>query len=177
MNAEANRPKWGVFTRRVIVLPALVVALSLAYTGAASAQTPFQASVTAKGTHNGPGCSGPAAACGTANIVGYGTASWDLIITGFTPTSPTSASYSATTDFRLTDGSTLEVNESGVITTPYGYTAQPGTAFGHPNRIAGQWTVVTANSTGQFTGATGTGTDTLRAAGARLVGSYNGTLG
>lgn len=107
-----------------------------------------------------------------ANIDGYGAASWDLNLTGFTQTSPTSATYTATTDFTLSDGSTLEVSENGVVTFPYGWTAQPGTAFGHPNYVAGIWTVVTA--TGGFTGLSGSGTDTLHGAGAHTVGSYSG---
>ena len=47
MNIQARQLKLGALTRRLILPPAFVVALSLAFAGVASAQqgTPFQASV------------------------------------------------------------------------------------------------------------------------------------
>jgi len=176
-----------------MVLPAIAVALSAAFTGVASAQTLFQASVSATGVRGGgpvlsSGCSNGAFYCGTANIAGYGAASWNLYVTGLTivPTSCGSL-YTATTDFTLaSDGSTLEVDESGYICGPglnaNGYFKEGGIpggipAYGHPNYPNGTWVVDTAHSTGQFAGLGGSGTDVLQAAGAHAAGTYSGTLG
>lgn len=85
MNAQANNWKLGAFTRRLIVLPALVVAVSLAFTGAASAQTAFQASV--KGNNPPPKPCPTTTFCGSANIAGYGPATWTLNGISTTPVS------------------------------------------------------------------------------------------
>jgi hypothetical protein len=182
MSDNANRWKPGAFTRHLILLPVLVVAVSLAFTGAASAQTAFQADVTAKGTLPAGPCANGAFYCGTANIAGYGTASWNFFLTGVTISQTSCGStYTATTEFTLADGSTLVVNEGGPVCGPgkdaAGYFSEGPKAFGHPNYPFGTWTVDTADSTGQFAGLSGSGTDALHAAGAHASGSYTGTLG
>ena len=58
--------------RRLMLVPALVVALSLAFTGGI-AQTPFQATVSAPTRLPAP-CSNGTFVCGTANLAGYGAA-------------------------------------------------------------------------------------------------------
>ena len=99
-------------TRRVVVSWPLVVVLGLAFTGVASAQTPFQASVTSIATlpsAKAGGCLSGAFYCGTANIAGYGAADWNAFLTGVTivPTS-CGTTYTATTEFTLgSDGSTF----------------------------------------------------------------------
>ncbi len=162
-------------------------AISLSpFTEAAAAQTAFQADVTATMplpvTQKGA-CSNDAVYCGTADIAGYGAASWNLYLTGLTP-SPTScgSTYTATTDFTLTsDGSTLELNESGYVCGPgndaAGFFSEGPNAYGSPNYPFGTWTVDTANSTGQFAGLGGSGADALHVAGAHVSGNYTGTLG
>jgi hypothetical protein len=181
MSDNTNRWKPGALTRHLILLPAAVVAASLAFTGAASAQTAFQADVTATGTLPAGPCANGAFYCGTANIAGYGAASWNFFLTGYT-ISQTScdSTYTATTDFTLADGSTLAVNESGPICGPgkdaAGYFSEGPKAYGHPNYPYGTWTVDTADSTGQFAGLAGSGTDALHAAGAHASGSYTGAL-
>jgi hypothetical protein len=183
MSGNTNKWKPGALTRHLILLPALAVAASLAGTGAASAQTAFQADVTATGPVGAGPCSNGAFFCGTADIAGYGTASWDFFLTGYTISQTSCGStYTATTDFTLaSDGSTLAVNESGPICGPgkdaAGYFSEGPNAEGHPNYPDGAWTVDTTDSTGLFAGLSGSGTDTLQAAGAHASGSYTGTLG
>src|SRR5579864_4022900 len=130
--------------RHLMVLPAIAVALSAAFTGVASAQTLFQASVSATGVRGGgpvlsSGCSNGAFYCGTANIAGYGAASWNLYVTGLTivPTSCGSL-YTATTDFTLaSDRSTLRstraATSAGRDSTPTG-TSRRGASRGVSQR-------------------------------------------
>jgi hypothetical protein len=178
---------------RLVAVSALVVALTVALTGAASAQAmPFQASVTSTlvrggGTLPSGACSNGAYSCGTANIAGYGAASWNLYVTNYAPV-PTScgSTYTATTYFTLaSDRSTLVLNESGNLCAPglngNGYFMDGAKAYGHPFSGLGSWTIDTADSTGVFgslTGGMGTGgTDTLQFDGAHAAGEYSGTLG
>jgi hypothetical protein len=170
----------------LVLLPALVLALSLAFTATAPAQTPFQAGVTLTNTlpfAKAGGCSNGAYYCGTANIAGYGTASWNFYLTGATISQTSCGStYQATTDFTLASdpGSTLVLDEAGAACGPglnaNGYFKEGSTAYGHPNSIVGSWTVDPASS-GQFSGLTGSGTDQASFAGAHGGGSYSGTLG
>jgi hypothetical protein len=159
----------------------VLVAVSPVFTGAASAQTAVQADVTAKSTRPSPPCG--AAFCGTANIAGYGAASWNWHLTGYTPVqSSCDTTYAATSDFTLaSDGSTLVLNESGYICVPgkngNGSFKEGSNAFGHPSYVYGTWTVDTVDSTGQFAGMSGSGTDALHGAGAHADGSFTGTLG
>jgi hypothetical protein len=173
-------------TARVILLPALVVALSLALTGAASAQTPLQATVTFTGTVPAGPCSNGAYFCGTANIAGYGAASWNEYVTSNTNVvSPCGSTYTATTYFTLVShpGSTLVLDEGGFLcglghdgAAYRGYFYEGSKGFGHPFEVEGSWTVDSA-STGQFLGLAGSGTDLVHVAGAHSAGSYSGTLG
>jgi len=166
---------------RLMLVSALVLALSLAFTGAASAQPALQANVAGTGTPRG--CSNGATLCGTANIAGHSTANWNWFVTGVTPVQTScGTTYTATVDFTLaSDGSTLALNESGYICAPgkdaIGFFAEGPMALGHPNYPHGTWTVDTADSTGQFAGLDGSGTDDLQNAGGQVSGSYSGTLG
>ena len=167
----------------MLALSALLAALSFAFTGTASAQTSFQADVTSTGTLPAGPCSNGAFYCGTANIAGYGAASWNFFLTSVT-LSQTSCgtTYMATTEFTLaSDGSTLVVNEGGPVCLPgkdaASFFKEGPKAFGHPVYPKGTWTVDTADSTGQFAGLGGSGTDALHSAGAHAAGSYTGTLG
>ena len=171
--------------RRILMLAlsALLAALSLAFAGTASAQTSVQASVTATDTPHGP-CSTGASLCGTANIAGYGAASWNIFVTGVTPVvSPCGSSYTAATYFTLVSdsGSTLVLDEGGSLCglghDGAAYRADFRSAgFGHPFDFVGSWTVDPA-STGQFLGLSGSGTDLVQVAGAHVAGTYSGALG
>jgi hypothetical protein len=57
-----------------------------------------------------------------------------------------------------------------------GYFAEGSMAYGHPFAIVGNWTV-DPTSMGQFFGLAGSGTDFVNVVGARVAGSYSGTLG
>jgi len=168
-----------------LALSALLAALSLAFTGTASAQTSFQASVTDTITRPAGPCVNGAYACGTANIAGYGAATWNFYTTNSTSAySPCGSTYTATTYFTLVSdpGSTLVVDESGSLcglghdgAAYRGYFNNGSKAFGHPFAIAGSWAVDSAS--GQFAGLTGSGTDLVNVAGAHAAGSYTGTPG
>ena len=187
MEAQANRSKLEAFTRRLIVLAATVVALGMAFTQEASAQTPFQASVTFTGTLPAGPCLNSAFFCGTANIPGYGAATWNVgnVTNPVISDTPCGTTYTATTDFTLLSdpNSTLVLDENGNIcgaghegAAYRGYFAEGPKAFGHPYTIVGSWTVDPA-STGVFSGLDGSGTDLVDTAGAHAAGSYTGTLG
>lgn len=183
MSDNANRWTSGAFARRLVLLPVLVAAVGLAFAGTASAQTPFQATV--KGTGNPhqlcPG--GATYVCGTADIAGYGTGSWAWLATSINfVRSSCDSTYTATDVFTLaSDGSTLVLNESGYGCGPgkdaNGFFMGGPNKQGSPNTLYGTWTVDTADSTGQFAGLGGSGTDVLQSAGGRNFGSYTGTLG
>jgi hypothetical protein len=102
----------------ILALSALLVALSLAFTRTASAQTSFQASATWAGTRPAGRCSNGAYICGTANIADYGAATWNFYTTSGTGVfSPCGSTYTATTYFTLVSdpGSTLVLDESGSL--------------------------------------------------------------
>jgi hypothetical protein len=170
----------------MLTLSALLAAVSLAFTGTASAQTSFQASGTFTITRPSAPCSNGAFICGTADIAGYGAASWNFFTTSSTSVdSPCGSTYTATTEFTLVSdpGSTLVVDESGSLcglghdgAAYRGYFNQGSKAYGFPFEIVGSWTVDPA-STGQFFGLAGSGTDLVHVAGAHSAGSYSGTLG
>lgn len=163
-----------------------VALLSFAFAGSASAQTTsFQASVTGTLTRPSGGCSNGAYVCGTAEIAGYGDATWSVYVTGNTDVvSPCGSTYQAQTDFTLASdsGSTLVLDESGDLcglghdgAAYRGYFAGGSSDFGHPFAVVGNWTVDTS-STGVFAGLNGSGTDLMNIAGAHTAGSYSGTF-
>ena len=170
----------------MLALSALLAALSLAFTGTASAQMSFQASTTSTATRPAGPCSNGAYICGTANIAGYGAASWNLYVTSFTGVySPCGSTYTGITYFTLVSdpASTLVLDESGSLcglghdgAAYRGYFNNGSKAYGHPFAIVGNWGVDSA-STGQFGNLTGSGTDLVNIAGAHFRGSYSGTLG
>lgn len=182
MSKSANSWMSGTFVRYLLVLPLLTVAVSLLFAGRASAQTGFQADI--EGTAPRPvGCPMGTFVCGTANIVGYGTASWSFHLGGVTLSQTSCGStYTATVDFTLaSDGSTLALDETGYVCAPgkdaASFFSEGANAYGNPNYPHGTWTVDTADSTGQFAGLGGSGTDALHSAGAYVSGNYTGTLG
>jgi hypothetical protein len=138
---------------RPLVLLSLVVGLSLAFAGAASAQTivPFQATVDNIST-NGVGNPGPSCVtyyCGNAIIAGYGAALWQFAESPDVQPTPVVGSdcwhYTGTSTFTLVrDGSALVLNESNVVAcfpgnsgnTPNFWKMTNGhqNPWGHPSR-------------------------------------------
>ena len=182
---KANRWTSGAVVRHLLLLPVLAVALSLALTAPASAQTTFQADLNSTLTLPQGPCPSGAYICGTANLAGYGAASWNLFITGYGPDySACGSTYAATTYFTLSSdpASTLVLDETGNLcglghdgANYRSYFVQGSQAFGHPFAIVGNWTVDAA-STGQFAGLGGSGSDRISLAGAHAGGGYSGVL-
>jgi hypothetical protein len=166
MNTTPNQAKLGALTRRLIAVPAFALVVSLAFTGAASAQTtlPFQASVNNISTHGGgdPGLScltqfSTWFYCGTATIAGHGLAVWWFDSPGplmGTPVGSDCAEYRGTSNFELVNDpqqSTLVLNEDVTLCHPGNSGNTPnfwGNTYGHPNRLGDPstgWTVCDAS--------------------------------
>lgn len=158
---------------RAVTVAALVLAASLTFTVAASAQTGFQASISGVNPKPRP-CPNGEFFCGTA-ITNYGPASWELTPVSVTPLDTTCASYEAAVTFELGDGSTLVLDERGTACEPGNAFSAPGglKSYGNPFTVSGSWTVQSAS--GQFAPVNGAGTDALKAAGARVTGTYSQT--
>lgn len=139
------------------------------------AAIPFSAEV--KGPMPKPfGCPGGALGCGTAVVEGFGRATYLFTLTSLQSTSQSCADYTATVTFTVEDGSSLTLNESGTWCGP-GKTSPeilPGGSYGNPLSASGSWQV--QSGTGCFAGVTGSGTDTLRSAGAHLQATYTGVI-
>ena len=155
---------------RLVVLASLVLGACLAFAAAASAQTGFQASVSAVGVRPQP-CPNGAFFCGTAST-NYGPATWTWTLVGGSKISNACTTDDVMVTFELGDGSTLALDESGIVCEPGNAFSAPGSAksYGNPFTIINSWTVQSAD--GQFAGVTGAGTDQLHAAGARVTGTY-----
>jgi hypothetical protein len=113
--------------------------------------------------------------CGSANIAGYGSATWTLNVISPPPSSEC-FKYESTTTFVLpNDGGKLVLDENGLACTPGNSLSAPLHAFGGPIYAKNStWTVESA--TGTFSRlAGGAGTDSLHAAGARTFGTYSAT--
>lgn len=173
MHANSGRSTLRLSPRRLIVFPALVVGLSLAFAGGASAQAGFQATVTAITPKPKP-CANGDVLCGSATT-NYGAATWTWNPTApFTPYSPDCDLYDAAATFALADGSTLVLDDTGLICGPGASFLNSGSphSFGNPFDLTGSWTVI--SGTGQLRSITGPGTDTLDLAGAYGSGKYTG---
>jgi hypothetical protein len=180
MHANSLTSRSRSITHHLLVLVAVVLGLGLAFSGTASAQTGFQASI--KGIFPPPKqsqCPAGDFFCGTA-ITNYGSAAW-----GWAPIQAQQVSntctpgpelvYEATVTFVLDDGSTLVLDENGTTCQPGNAFSAPGAmqSFGNPTTLTGSWTVQSAN--GQFGSITGPGTDTLKSAGLQVSGTYAAT--
>ena len=188
MNTKPTKWKLGAFTRRLIVLPAIVTAASLAFTAAASADqqqttVPFQASVS--NTNQATPASCPTAYyCGYATIPGYGNAFWSFNVND--PAGPIPLSYdcylyvgTSTLTLNSDPGSVLVLDENVTGCQPGNSGNTPGFwphALGHPLYATGTWTVDTKLSSGQFKRWTGSGTDSGRSDGAPLEFAWTGTV-
>jgi hypothetical protein len=162
--------------RRLLFLPALVVGLSLAAPGPASALAGFQASVKGNNPKAKP-CPEGDYVCGSATT-NYGDGTWTFSPTGETPPAPGAScgSYEATVTFALDDASSsmLVLDETGSVCGPGNSIWAPGQSHsnGNPFYFTGSWMVETA--TGEFAsiGVGTMGTDALHIAGAHSSGTY-----
>lgn len=174
--SSQNRPSIIYSGRRAGQL-ALVVGLSLAVAGGASAQaTGFQATVGGIVPRPTPCASGDFL-CGNATT-NYGAASWTWNPTGETPPPPglPCGSYEATVTFALGDVSrgTLVLDENGPICGPGNSIWAPGQthSYGNPFNLTGRWTMETATGELGSIAVGTTGTDALHIAGAHSSGTY-----
>lgn len=130
-------------------------------------------------------CPGGAFICSGATIAGFGNAEYLFFVTSLQavaeaciqPSGPSTAgAYTATTWFILDDGSTLMLDEVGMVCGPGASLVAPGGqhSFGNPVDGGGSWEV--QDATGQFAGLTGAGTDAFHSVGAHFTAAYIGTL-
>ena len=116
--------------------------------------------------------------CGTGTVQGFGAATSEYDITGFEPIEGTScADLTAVRVITLVgDGSTLTLDDTGVVCFPGASNSTPGSlvSFGNPGRFEGTFEV--SGGTGVFEGASGSGTSLFRAAGDSGHASLDGTI-
>jgi hypothetical protein len=115
--------------------------------------------------------------CATGTVEGFGSATFAINPTSFTPTSPSCADVTAAATITLADGSGwLDLSAAGELCFPGNSGNAPGAlrSFGNPSRFTGSFTIV--GGIGVFAGASGGGTATLNSAGAHLAGSAIGTV-
>lgn len=177
MHANFRTSTWHLSARRLLLLPALVVGLTLAAAGAASAQAgSFQATVKGHNPRPQP-CPNGDYVCGSATT-NHGVATWTFAPTSETPPPPGApcGSIEATVTFALDDASssTLVLDESDTICGPGSSIWAPGQMHsdGNPFDLTGSWTVETATGELNSIPIGTTGTDALHIAGAQVSGTY-----
>jgi hypothetical protein len=117
--------------------------------------------------------------CGTGTVAGHGDATSVFDLTSFSPIEGTSCgTLTAVRTITLSsDGSTLRLDEDGIVCFPGESSNAPGAqhSFGNPGEIDTTFTV--KRGTGVFQGAKGSGTDSVNAAaGDNGHSSLSGTL-
>jgi len=167
--------------RRIALLGALGVVALLALPPLAEAQTTqsFEAHFKNVQQRNAPPCPGGILDfCGTGSVSGFGPASYELQPTGLTPI-PNSQCQAVTALVTITladqSGSFTAVDVATVCFPGNSQTA-PGAAksFGNPFNGTGPFVITGGN--GVFAGATGSGTATLKGAGAHTALDATGTI-
>ena len=160
--------------RRPLAVALLTVALCASSAAPAAARS-FSASFDDRvRKQDTPTCD--AVFCLARGTTSLGPATLAIDVTAFEPTGRSTAEVATVAVFTLADGSTLTLEQAGVVTFPGNSTNAPGAAhsFGNPFRYAAAWEV--AGGTGRFAGAHGTGTSTLRGSGAVLQATFSGTV-
>jgi hypothetical protein len=177
MHTNSRTPARRSIARPLLLLPALVVGLSLAVAGGASAQAGFQATVKDHRPKPKP-CANGDFICGSATT-NYGDATWTFNPTTETPPPPGAScgSYTATVTFALGDASssTLVLDENGTVCGPPGNSLfAPGQqhSYGNPFYLTGSWIVETATGTFGSIAVGSGGTDTVHLAGSHASGTY-----
>jgi hypothetical protein len=163
---------------RAVRLSLLAVLLALVAAPSAGAQTTQSIDITLS-SHLGRQKQAQQCgllACGTTTIPGFGTAAW-TIAPRSEDVGRSCGTASATVRFVLVSGAgQLDALVEGAICYPGNSHNAPGAArsFGNPLTFAGTFTIT--GGTGVFAGASGSGTATLKAAGALIRARATGTL-
>jgi hypothetical protein len=150
---------------------AMTCVLTVAAPTASAQTTPFSATYTAKfvGPHGHPSCPDDAFVCGSGTAVGLG---------AYTTEETFSETCSCVINtLTFADGSALVLDETGVSFTGPGNSGSsqaPPTSVGHPGTYGLAWTV--DSGTGDFAGATGSGTDVFNSAGLIAFGTLSGQV-
>jgi hypothetical protein len=155
----------------------------------ASTTSAFQAAVKSVSPPGNPGTCRHTW-CGTANIAGYGAATWTFDVPpggvgNYGDPTPQCATYTATGAFVLKNSpGTLTYSETGTVCAPGNSAIAPRqNPFGAPwTDITGSWTVT--GGTGDFAGVVPgvpglsppNGSDSAKLTGPELRGTYTGTL-
>lgn len=167
------------FSLRTLGVAIAAAVVSVTLIPSASAAVPTRAlefSATLDGRSRLPQpCPGGAYLCAEASIDRIGPAEYRLFRLTGEPSGDGCVLATVVTTFTVRDGSRLVLAEERTVCGP-GQSLGAGGAYeyGNPTHVAGTWTVQEA--TGQFSGLGGSGTSTAFLAGARVTGSYDGTL-
>ena len=144
--------------------------------GAASAQSNFNAKIIGHVTPHAL-CPVGVQICGVATIAGFvAPAEYRLSVTSIRPPSGSCGNltawvdYGATATFTLPDNSKLTLVESGTACYPGKSFPTGGISFGNPRTLFANWTVQSA--LGEFSGISGSGTDTGRSVGGVFLSTY-----
>lgn len=159
-----------------IVFSAVLGGSALLTAGAAPAQTNFNAKVFGQITPHAL-CEAGVDLCGVATIAGFvAPAEYRFFVTSVSLPSRSCGNltawldYAATATFTLPDASKLTLNESGTACYPGKSFPTGGLSFGNPRAVLATWTVQSA--LGEFSGTTGSGTDTALFAGGVIRFTY-----
>lgn len=144
---------------------------------AAQAQTqPFSASFKGKQRKKDPPCA-TGVLCGSGSISGFGDASYSALPVSLGPLVGSCQALTALVFIDLSNGQgSLTLSADGEVCYPGKSHDSPGSlhSFGNPARIDATYEVT--DGTGVFEGASGSGSATLRTAGAQNQLSLSGVL-
>ena len=163
--------------RKVGLLGALAITGLIAMAPAAQAQTqPFSASFKGKQRLKEPPCVA-GVLCGSGSITGFGDATYSALPVSLGPVAGSCQPLTALVFIDLSDGQgSLTLLADGDLCWPGKSHDAPGSlhSFGNPTRIDATYEVT--DGTGVFEGAGGSGSATLRTAGAQNQLSLSGVL-
>jgi hypothetical protein len=160
--------------RRLVGLVLLTASLCAVSASPAAAQA-FSASFDARvKKHDTPSCD--ATFCLATGTTSLGPAALAVDLVSFVPTGRSTADVASEAVITLADGSTLTLEQTGVVRFPGNSTNAPGSlkSFGNPFTYTAAWRV--AGGTGRFAGAAGSGTSTLSGSGAVQRATFSGTI-
>ena len=163
--------------RKVVLLAALAITGLIAMAPAAQAQTqPFSASFKGNQRLKEPPCA-TGVLCGSGSINGFGDANYSALPVSLGPVAGSCQSLTALVFIDLSNGEgSLTLSADGDLCTPGKSGDAPGGlhSFGNPARIDATYEVT--DGTGVFEGAEGSGSATLRTAGAQNQLALSGVL-